>query len=215
MSDFSCLFGNAYAMIGCALGQPFNIYRPNLAVVDQTPTFIATVSLNVVPGGFRQAIPNMFGVSYFLVTGDRSKFQTGDIAIPVNPTSSIPPLTILNYDDGLPCVALRTSRICSITQDIPTPDTLGTNIYTNARFDFILFTTPESGVIDQLTDALGMPNKKAVMWTRDNYSPQKVTYKVEGMRLIETDGINPIRWVIKGVTQIGNLTVFNMVLETT
>jgi hypothetical protein len=202
-----CLFNQANSQLACILGQPFNVYRtPGDGTVDQTPTLIATTSLKVTPGGDKFAIPRFLNVNYFTIVGDRTKFRPGDIIVPANPLSSTPPITILNYDDALPCIGFRTSRKCSVDMQV------GTHVYTNLYFDFLSYTTPESGIIDGLAGALDIPNKKIVCWTRRGYQPQhQPTYEVnEGMRIVESDGTAAITYVVKAISQIGNITIFTV-----
>lgn len=210
MTSSDCQLNRAYIQIACAMGEPFNIYRPNFLNVDQTPAFVNTIMLSVKPGGHRQAIPYIPGINYFTVTGDRSKFQPGDILIPVDPTSSIPPLTLLNYSTSQPAIGFITSRLCNIDLN------LGNHIYTNVRFDFIAFTTNNQGAINFSPQDRVM-TKQIAMWSRTKYRPQSqidvdgMPYSTAGLKIVEADGSVPVRYTIKGITQIVNMTIFDVV----
>ena len=217
MNDIQNIINQSYLLAADSFGQLFNIYRPNPASVDQTPTLIGSnIILFVKPGGGSFAIPRLGGVNYFTVTGNRSNFLPGDILIPTNPNSEVPIVTVLNYDINVPCVAFRTARKGNIVYSLNAGDT----VYTNVYFDFVTVTTPESGLIDQLSDALSVPNTKIVCWTRPNIQPQNTTNPstgvatdINGMRMIVTDGANNPRYVFKSCTQIGNITIFGVLQE--
>lgn len=208
--NLPCLFNQGYTQVACALGQPFNIYRPPYASVqDQAPTLIGTTPLLVKPGGEKFAIPRINGVNYFNVTGNRGLFKPGDVLQPVDPNSSIPTITVLNYEDGQPCIAFRTSRICSVTLDL---DTL---VYENIYYDYISLTVATHGLVTDLSGALDIAHKKIAMYSRTLILPQFNEYEISGMRVIETDGTVPVRYTIQGITVIGHLVVFTVDQEVT
>lgn len=211
MSNIPCLLNFAYQEVACLLGQPFNIYRPPYGLtVNQGPSFVGTIPLSVKPGGNRYAIPQIAGVNYFTITGDRSYFQPGDVIQPVNPNSTIPSITVLNYDVGLPCIGFRTSRLCTMTLDIDT------SVYTNIYFDYIAMTTATHGLIEDLSGALNISHKKGVMYARPNILPQFApNWDISGMRLIESDGTVPVRLTVQSLTTIGSLIVLNLDQEVT
>ena len=210
-NNIACLMNQAQIETACLLGEPFQVWRPNFSVVDQTPALIDTVMLRVTPGGGnRFAIPFIFGVQYFTVIGDRTKFLPGDILIPVSSTS-IPVLTVLNYDNMLPCIAFSTRRIGDIIYTLNTGD----EVYTNVRWDWISFySASETGAITVGSGAYGQNNRKLVVWSggRNNLTPEgnSAGSEILGMRLVETDGVNPVRSVVKSLSQIGPLTILGV-----
>lgn len=207
---FACNLNAMYQKVACLFGQPFNIYRPPYGTtLNQGPSFVGTIPLSVKPGGARYAIPDMAGVNYFTITGNRSAMQIGDVLQPVSPLSSIPTLTVLNMDDELPCIGFRTSRLCTVTLD------LDTEVYTNIYFDFLSQTTATRGLIEDLSGALNISHKKIVMYSRTSILPQFNSYEIAGMRVVESDGTVPVRYTIQSITVIGNLIVFHVDQEVT
>jgi len=210
MSNIPCILNAAYQALACTIGQLFNVYRPPYgSVLNQGPSFIGTVPLSVVPGGEKFAIPKVAGVNYVTVAGDFSAYLPGDDLQAVNPNSSIPTITILNNDGVLPCIAFRTSRQCGITLDIDN------FVYQNAYFDYMSITTATAGLIDDLSGALDISHKKVVTYSKTLILPQYNTYDIAGMRLVETDGTNPVRYTIQSVSTLGNLVIFSIDQEVT
>lgn len=209
-----CLLNQAQLEIACSVGIPFQVWRPTFSQIDQTPTYLHNVMLKVSPGGGQRfAIPFIFGVQYFTIVGDRTKFLPGDILIPVSSTS-IPVLTVLSYDDGLPCIGFATRRIGDLIYTLNSGDT----VYTNLRWDWISFySASTAGAISVGSGGQDQNERKLVLWSggRDNLNPQSnnVGSEILGMRLVETDGINAVRSMVKGLTNIGPLTVLSVCPE--
>jgi hypothetical protein len=193
----------------------FNIYRCNFNQVDQTPVLIGTQMFSVKVGGSNFALSKIAGLTYFTVTGNRNLILEGDILIPVSANSQFPPMTIMNFDNGLPIIAFKTARICNIVYSLNTGDTVYTNIY----YDFISITTSQQGLIKDLSGALRIATKEIAMWTRPNVSPgsQAAGADIQGMRIVENDPstILPIRYIIQAQTSVGNVKVFSIDQEVT
>lgn len=209
----ACDLEALYSAINNTFGALYNIYRPNFNVVDQTPALLGSFPLTVTPGGSKYAIPNLAGVMYFTITGNRSNFLPGDIIIPVNSNSEIPPITILNYDQNLPCIGFRTSRIMNIVYTLNAGDV----VYTNVYCDFASQTTERSGLIEDLSGALDISNTKIVLWSRTNIQPQNniLGSEIAGMKVVSADGINKIRFTVQDTTVVGNLQLFQVDQEVT
>jgi hypothetical protein len=208
-----CLLNQSYILLADTFGISAQIYRiPDFTAVDQTPELVGTQNFKFTPGGGpKYAVPYLPGPTYFTITGNRFNFQPGDILVPVD--SEFPPITVLNYDYNMPCIGFRSSRIANVNLSYSSDGTQN-SVYTNVYFDWCAPTSPTGGLIDQLSEALGVSNKKVVMWTRINLQPQNNDALVSGWRIQEIDGLNAInlqpRWVVKSLTQQGNLTIFNI-----
>lgn len=202
------VYNFGYQLISETFGQQFSVYRPDFTQIDQTPALVATLPLKVSIGGAKFAIPKLRGADYFTVTGDRYYFLPGDIIVPTSTTSQFPPITILNYDEGYPCVGFRTSRKCNIDYSL-NPDGSDNAVYTNVYFDWASDTSPGGALLDQLSETLSISTKKIIVWTRTNLQPQNTAIQA-GWKITEIDGTQRVRYVVKSLTQIGNLSIFNV-----
>lgn len=201
MSSLYSLFANAHKKIALLAGQDITVSRPNYNIVDNVPTTITSIKLKAEKAtALGLAMPRFTHAEYYALFGDRGKFQPGDLLIPTNSQSSTPIMTVVNYSPMEEAIAVMTSRICKLTKSI---DDI---VYDNVYFDWIGTGYPGSSYGEQLAGALGIPTKKALLFTRQGIQPQMNEYEIQGMRLIESDGDVDIRWKVKLVDQIGNLT---------
>lgn len=185
-------------------GQTVNILRPNYSTIVNTNTTVYTsIKLKMEVTTPKLVQGKFTNVEYYAVFGDRNKFQPGDIIVPTESTSSTPPVTVLHYSPLEEAIGFRTSRIGKITQSYVSPYD---PVYENVYFDWVGTGYPGSIFGQELAGALGTPTKKIVLYTRTNIKPQSNTDEVQGMRFVESDGTTEIRWVIKLVDQIGNIT---------
>lgn len=201
MPNLFNLFEDGHKKIAKIAGQQVYILRPNYTIQDNTPVFLNNIKLKAEKAtAVSLVMPRFTNGEYFALFGDRSKFQPGDLIFPQDGTSSTPKMTVIQYSPLEEAIAIRTSRICKLTRAIDDP------IYENVYFDWIGQGYPGSSYGEQLAGALGIPTKKAILYTREGIQPQNNTYDIQGIRLIETDGDVQIRWKVKLVDQIGNLT---------
>lgn len=205
MSNLYNLFHKYNKTIARIAGQPVTVKRPNYSVVNNTPATITSIKLKVEKAtAVGLAMPRFTNAEYYAIFGDRTKFLPGDIIFPTDPNSSTPPVTVIHYSPLEECIGVRTSRIGKITEAID--DT----VYENVYFDWIGVGYPGSSYGEQLAGSLGIPTKKALLYTRTNIQPHSNPDEIQGMRLIETDGTVEVRWRVKLVDQIGPLTQFTV-----
>jgi hypothetical protein len=209
MPNLRKVFDKYNKKIAQLAGQNFALKRPDYSVVDNTPaTVLSSVKFKVEVAPPRLSQETFINVSYYTIFGDRKLLRAGDILFPLETTeSTTPPVTVLNFSPIEECMGFRTSRVGKLTYDIDT------NVYTTVYFDWVGSGYPGSSFQETLSGALAIPTKKAVLFTRTSIKPQSNSNEVQGMRLIETDGTTEVRWVVKLVDQIGNLTQLTLEQE--
>lgn len=182
-------------------GQSCNILRPNYAVEDNLPvSHLSNTKIKMEPvAGAKLAHATFPNVALYTIFGDRSKFQTGDIIQPNGSGSTTPPVTVLSYSPLEECIGFSTSRLGRLCSD------LNTDLFLNVYFDWVSAGFPASTLPENLAGALGIPSKKAVLFSRPGFLPQNLQDS-HGYRLVEVDGTREVRWVIKLIDVIGSLT---------
>lgn len=194
-------FQHFHAVIGKIAGQACNILRPNYSSSDNLPvSHLSNTKIKMEPGNRARLAHFSFpNVLLYTVFGDRSHFRPGDIIQPTGSDSTTPLVTILSYSPLEECIGFSTSRLGRICSD------LGHDLFVNVRFEWVSSGFPASTMPENLAGALSIPIKKAVFFTRPGFTPQTLEDS-HGYRLVEVDGTREVRWVIKLIDVIGNLT---------
>lgn len=192
--------------LGIMFGQPCAIQRPDYTQIDGTPaTIVPSIRIKVEPTNAKLTQARFLNADYYAVFGNRALFQPGDLIVPLGPMSNTPPVTIVSYSPNEECTGIRSQRVGSIYQNMDYPA-----VYTSVRFDFVGEGFPGSSLEQNLSGALSIPTKKAVLWARPNLRPEDNTSDIVGMRLVEEDGSNPIAWIIKQIDLIGPLAFLTL-----
>lgn len=192
-------------------GQTCEIYRPSYSTVANTETLVASTKIKVEVSQARLSQSPYTSVTYYTIFGNRSLFQAGDIIVPTESGSTTPPVTVVSYSPIEECMGVAMSRVGKIAYT--SGSISSSNMYTNVRFDWVGPGFPLSPGLDYLNDILTVPSKKAVLYTRTNLQAQNNTAEMSGLRLIESDGINEIRWIIRVVDVVNNLTILTLSQE--
>jgi hypothetical protein len=200
--QFQNLFLRTQALVATMSGQNYSVWRPNYTQQDQTPVLIQSdILLKVETAGTRFADPRYPIIQYYSVFGDRALFQPGDIlkTNEARTTSTTPPVTVIQYSPVEECMAVRTSRVADI--GISTGNIIAHNVY----YDFEYVSEAQTGFQGSFSGSFDRPIRKICMFTRPQLLEQLQTYDIQGLRLIETDGVTQTRWVIKALAPITNI----------
>lgn len=212
MANLKKFFLKQQQKIADLAGQNCNIVRPAYGSAANTETTVASnVKIKVEVAQAKLSQSPYTSVTYYTIFGKRSLFQAGDIIIPDEPGSTTPPVTVVSYSPLEECMGVATSRIGKICY---TDGSLSSSdMYTNVRFDWVGPGFPLSPGIDYIKDLLAVPSKKAVLFTRTNLQSQNNLSNMSGLRLVETDGISEVRWIIKVVDVVNNITILTLSQE--
>lgn len=179
-------------------GQLMTIKRPNYTIVDQEPSTLFTgIRMKVERTGPNFAISGYIGAEYYAVFGDRKLFQPGDM---IFSSTSTPPVTVLNYSPIEECVAIKTEHKGKIMNGEEL-------IYNNIYFDFIGVGYPGSELDREMRASLDIPSVRVIMHSRQLQTSLR---NAEGLMLVQTDGIENLRWMIRQIDQSGDLYVLHL-----
>lgn len=212
MANLKKFFLKQQQKIAYLVGQNCSIVRPNYGSTANTEsTVISNVKIKLEVAQAKLSQAPYTSVSYYTVFGKRSLFQAGDVIIPNEPGSTTPPVTIISYSPVEECIGVATSRvgkICYTSGNYSSED-----IYTNVRFDWVGSGFPMAPGLDYIKDLLAVPSKKVVLYTRQNIKAQNLAADIAGLRFVETDGTQEVRWIIKVADVINNITILTLSQE--
>lgn len=106
----------------------FTITRPDYSAKDSTGVVVAKTQLFVEPSNGLLAEDKVPGVNYFVVTGNRNLFQSGDVIY--CSSTDIPTTTVAQDPDEQEPLLIKTPKTCTFNRN-------GVDIFTNVPFDYI------------------------------------------------------------------------------
>ena len=149
-------------------GQIFNVKRPDYADKDTVESLVGVdKKFRTDPGGDRWIYIPVPGVRYIEIQGDRSLLKTGDLLVLATDDNMTPVMTILQFAETQPLIAVRTNKIASITDGLVADG----KVYTNIRFDFVSIPNVGEGMNDKVIGVLGYAAKKVIIYTRKGVHP--------------------------------------------
>lgn len=138
-------------------GYSFSILRPDYTAVDNTGVLIASgVQLYVQPDGM-VGEDKLAGCNYFIITGDNTQFQPGDLIVCTS--SDIPICTVAFDPNEQEPLLFKTPKLCSIIRN-------GQNVCINAYFEYLNVGGAGQSIGPGVPVSLETAARQAVMYVR-------------------------------------------------
>jgi len=140
----------------------FTITRPNYSALDSsTIRGVAAGQFYIEPSNGLLSEDRIPGVNYYIITGNRNLFQSGDVI--TCSSTDIPTVTVAQDPDEQEPLAIKTPKTCTLNRN-------GTNTFLNVPFDYINV-GGYKGTADigpNIPQALETMDRQIVIYTRPN-----------------------------------------------
>lgn len=204
------IFESNMQYFGELMGDEYDLLRPDYTAVDNTPITIASrVKFRCDPANPQFAEPRFREVEWYSVFGDRGIVLPGDILKKSDDDGMTPVITLAHHMPLKEMVGFRTTRLGTLC------NTVGDNLHTNVRFDFLGVGYPGAELNKKLETTMQIPSTRVIIYKRINLIRLRT-------QLIETDQTVTItksdgttaqfqrKWLVEEIDYTGNCMVLTI-----